>query len=70
MCRSNFRYIHRGQYAGGADRYAEVHFGSANLYQSEIDRNFGFLREAIGSGNLNRLRRYCYFGAARHERAA
>jgi hypothetical protein len=55
---------------GGADRYAEVHFGSANLYQSEIDRNFGFLREAIGSGNLNRLRRYCYSLSARHERAA
>ena len=54
----------------GADRYAEAHFGSANLYQSEIDRNFGFLREAIGSGDLNRLRRYCYSLSARSARAA
>jgi hypothetical protein len=55
---------------GGADRYAEAHFGSASLYQAEIDRNFGFLREAIGSGNLNRLRRYCYSLSARPARAA
>jgi len=54
----------------GADRYAEVHFGSANLYQTEIDRNFGFLREAIGSGELNRLRRFCYSLSARTARAA
>ena len=55
---------------GGTDRYAEAHFGSANLYQGEIDRNFGFLREAIGSGNLSRLRRYCYSLSARQARAA
>jgi hypothetical protein len=54
----------------GADRYAEAHFGTANLYQTEIDRNFGFLREAIGHGELTRLRRYCYSLSARSARAA
>jgi hypothetical protein len=54
----------------GADRYAEAHFGSANPYQAEIDRNFGFLREAIGHGELTRLRRYCYSLSARSARAA
>jgi hypothetical protein len=54
----------------GADRYAEAHFGTANPYQAEIDRNFGFLRDAIGHGELNRLRRYCYSLSARQARAA
>lgn len=45
---------------GGADRYAESHFDGPNLYQAEIDRNMGFLREAIDNGGLERLRRGCY----------
>ena len=43
-----------------ADRYAESHFDGPNLYQSEIDRNMGFLREAIDTSDLGRLRRDCY----------
>lgn len=43
-----------------ADRYAESHFDGPNLYQSEIDRNMGFLREAIDTADLGRLRRDCY----------
>jgi hypothetical protein len=45
---------------GAADRYAEVHFDGANLYQVEIDANFRFLRDAIENADLNRLRRTCY----------
>lgn len=45
---------------GHADRYAESHFDGPNLYQSAIDRNMGFLREAIDTADLNRLRRDCY----------
>src|SRR5512146_2372939 len=48
-----------------ADRYAESHFDGPNLYQSEIDRNMGFLREAIDTADLNRLRRDCYSLSAR-----
>jgi len=48
-----------------ADRYAESHFDGPNLYQSEIDRNMGFLREAIDTANLGRLRRDCYSLSAR-----
>ncbi len=44
----------------GADRYAEAHFDGPNLYQTEIDRNMGFLRDAIATADLSRLRRYCY----------
>ena len=43
-----------------ADRYAESHFDGPNLYQAEIDRNMGFLREAIETADLGRLRRTCY----------
>ena len=50
---------------GGADRYAESHFDGPNLYQAEIDRNMGFLREAIDNGGLERLRRGCYSLSAR-----
>ena len=53
-----------------ADRYAESHFGGANPYQSEIDRNFDFLREAIEISDLGRLRRYCYSLSAPQARAA
>ncbi|HYX62836.1 MAG TPA: hypothetical protein VE935_01310 [Burkholderiales bacterium] len=50
---------------GRADRYAESHFDGANPYQAEIDRNMGFLREAIDTGALDRLRRGCYSLSAR-----
>ena len=49
----------------GADRYAESHFDGPSLYQSAIDSNMGFLRAAIESADLNRLRRYCYSHSAR-----
>jgi len=46
---------------GGVDRYAEAHFGGPSLYQSEIDRNLSFLREAIATSELaRRLRRAVY----------
>jgi hypothetical protein len=50
---------------GHADRYAESHFDGANPYQAEIDRNMGFLRQAIDNGSLDRLRRGCYSLSAR-----
>ena len=50
--------IHRK--LGAADRYAEAHFDGPSLYQTEIDANFRFLREAIERADLNRLRRTCY----------
>jgi hypothetical protein len=50
---------------GRADRYAESHFDGPSLYQAEIDRNMGFLREAIDTADLNRLRRGCYSLSAR-----
>jgi hypothetical protein len=55
---------------GHADRYAESHFDGPNLYQSEIDRNMQFLREAIETADLNRLRRYCYSLSTRSRHAA
>ena len=45
---------------GAADRYAEAHFDGPSLYQSEIDNNMSYLREAIENADLNRLRRTCY----------
>lgn len=45
---------------GAADRYAEAHFDGPSLYQAEIDSNFAYLRQAIESADLNRLRRSCY----------
>ena len=45
---------------GGADRYAAAHFDGPNLYQSEIDRNMHFLKNAIEQADLKRLRRFCY----------
>src|SRR5204863_453233 len=45
---------------GAVIRYAEAHFDGPNLYQTEIDRNMGFLRRAISTADLSRLRRYCY----------
>jgi hypothetical protein len=55
---------------GGVDRYAEAHFDGANPYQTEIDRNMGFLRAAIETADLKRLRRYCYSLSGGRLRAA
>ena len=55
---------------GAADRYAEAHFNGPNLYQSEIDANMGYLREAIESADLNRLRRTCYSLSRKTSKAA
>jgi hypothetical protein len=55
---------------GAVDRYAEAHFGGANLYQSEIDHNMDFLRQAIETGELGRMRRYCYSLSNAKKRAA
>lgn len=48
------------QKLGGADRYAEAHFGGANLYRSEIETTMRFLRAAIQNDELDRMRRACY----------
>ena len=55
---------------GNADRFAESHFDGPNLYQSEIDRNMGFLRQVIETAELHRLRRFCYSLSARPRVAA
>jgi len=55
---------------GGADRYAELHFDGPNLYQTEIDANMSYLREAIEKADLDRLRRTCYSLSQRGRRAA
>jgi hypothetical protein len=55
---------------GGVDRYAGAHFDGPNLYQSEIDHNMAFLREAIEASELVRLRRFCYSLSSRPRRAA
>jgi hypothetical protein len=54
----------------GADRYAEAHFDGPSLYQTEIDANMSYLKEAIESADLARLRRTCYSLSSRHARAA
>ena len=53
------------QKLGGADRYAEAHFGGANLYRSEIETTMRFLRAAIQNDELDRMRRACYSLSAR-----
>ena len=55
---------------GAADRWAEAHFDGPSLYQAEIDSNMSYLREAIESADLNRLRRTCYSLSARDRQAA
>jgi len=55
---------------GGVDRYAEAHFASGNPYQSEIERNMNFLRQAIETANLASLRRACYSLSEKTPRAA
>ena len=54
---------------GAADRYAEAHFDGPSLYQTEIDGNFRFLRQAIEVADLKRLRRTCYSLSSRHNKA-
>ena len=55
---------------GAADRYAQAHFDGPSLYQTEIDSNMGYLRDAIESADLNRLRRACYSLSNRQAKAA
>lgn len=55
---------------GAADRYAAAHFDGNNHYQTEIDANMNFLREAIELANLGRLRRACYSLSERPRKAA
>jgi hypothetical protein len=55
---------------GAADLYAEAHFDGPSLYQAEIDSNMSYLREAIESADLNRLRRTCYSLSRRAAKAA
>jgi hypothetical protein len=55
---------------GAVDRFAEAHFDGANLYQTEIDRNMGYLSDAIEHADLDRLRRGCYSLSAPRQRAA
>jgi len=55
---------------GAADRWAEAHFDGPSLYQSEIDSNMSYLREAIESADLNRLRRTCYSMSRKTSKAA
>lgn len=55
---------------GGVDRYAEAHFDGPSLYQTEIDRNMGFLKGAIEQADLKRMRRFCYSLSRRHAEAA
>jgi len=55
---------------GGVDRFVAAHFDGHNLYQTEIDRNMDFLRQAIETTDLGRLRRFCYSLSARAQRAA
>jgi hypothetical protein len=54
----------------GVDRYAEAYFDGPNLYQSEIDRNMGFLKLAIAEADLSRLRRFCYSLSRQEARVA
>jgi hypothetical protein len=55
---------------GAADRWAEAHFDGPSLYQTAIDSNMRYLREAIESADLNRLRRTCYSLSAKTSKAA
>ena len=55
---------------GRADRYAEAHFDGPSLYQSEIDRNMGFLKNAIEEADLKRMRRFCYSLSRRDAKVA
>jgi hypothetical protein len=68
-----YEYVARDRISrklGAADRYAESHFDGPSLYQSEIDSNMRYLREAIERADLNRLRRSCYSLSERARQAA
>jgi len=68
-----YEYVARDRISrklGAADRYAGAHFNGPNLYQSEIDANMHYLREAIESADLNRLRRTCYSLSRKTSKAA
>lgn len=60
--------IHRK--LGGMDRFAEAHFGGADPYSVEIEHNLAYLRQAIESGDLARLRRTCYSLSTQASQAA
>ncbi|HYE40316.1 MAG TPA: hypothetical protein VEB23_10310, partial [Ramlibacter sp.] len=45
---------------GDVSRFAAAHFDGADPYEREIQRNMAFLKAAVESGDLSRLRRYCY----------
>jgi hypothetical protein len=55
---------------GGVDRFVASHFDGPDLYQTEIGRNMDFLRRAIETADLSRLRRFCYSLSAKAQRAA
>jgi hypothetical protein len=55
---------------GGVDRFVEAHFDGTDPYGAEIDRNMRFLREAIETADLHRLRRFCYSLSSGRIRAA
>lgn len=55
---------------GGVDRFAAAHFDGPSLYQTEIDRNMRFLKDAIEQADLTRLRRFCYSLSRRSAKAA
>jgi hypothetical protein len=55
---------------GGVDRYIASHFDGPDLYLTEIERNTDFLRRAIETSDLGRLRRFCYSLSAKARRAA
>jgi hypothetical protein len=68
-----YEYVARArmeQKFGGVEQFAAAHFDGSDPYQSEIERNMGFLRLAIETADLKRLRRYCYSLSARARRAA
>ena len=68
-----YEYVARARIArklGAVDRFAEAHFDGPNLYEVEIGRNMDYLRDAIESADLQRLRRFCYSLSARTARAA
>jgi hypothetical protein len=55
---------------GGVVRYVASHFDGSDPYGSEIDRNMGFLRQAIETADLSRLKRFCYSLSLRTRHAA
>ena len=55
---------------GGVDRYAEAHFGDADPYTTEINRNIDHLRSILETADFSRLRRFCYSLSQPVKRAA